>query len=106
MADKKNFNNARATKLSNKDFIPWTNARKSESKSNSTISEKTTFNSSNQTTARKAREKSTAGKNVDKVISKEIKKKTNLPLVISIIIFFMCWCCFGLFHYCVYHKKW
>ena len=87
MADKKNVNNARATKSSNKDFIPWANARKSRSKSNSTVSGKTTFNSSNQTTARKTREKSTAGKNVDKVILKEIKKKTNLPLVISIIVF-------------------
>lgn len=90
MAEKK-YDNAKATKSSNKSFVPWPNANKNKKSSSS--SKASASKSSSKTEQAKAvkTEKelniSIPSSNVKKKVSKELSKKTNKPLVISIVIF-------------------
>ena len=105
MAEKK-YENAKATKSSNKAFVPWPNANKnkssSSSKSNGTstrssVSKKSSTSSSSKKNSRVEQAKATrvekdleisvpSNSKVSKKVTKELTKKTNKPLVISIVL--------------------
>lgn len=105
MAEKK-YENVKATKSSNKAFVPWPNANKnkssSSSKSNrastkSSVSKKSSTSSSSKKNSRVEQAKATrveknleisvpSNSKVSKKVTKELTKKTNKPLVISIVL--------------------